>query len=235
MKTLFAFLLVFFFTVSCEKNNEFENVKPVVAPPSSEKVAKPTTKLEIPPRGKLPMNHPPIANDGKMPAGMGNLKTAKASSDPTSYGKKGALQWKAPTTWKATPASNGMRLAEYHIIGPKGSGSAVLAVYQLGGTVKTNIDRWIGQFTKDGKAVTNAKQKKEEINGLKVHSVDVFGTFNSGMAGGNRPDKEDQRLLGAIVETTVGLYFFKLIGPKKIVDSQIENFGNLLKTFKAGK
>lgn len=226
-------IYLFVFLMACE-SNEFDSVKPISAPPAG----KGTTKIEapnkakgksvIPKSGDLPSNHPSI--------GKGVMKTPKSTSKlPSDFGKSGGLLWSAPTSWQASPPSNSMRLAEYQIKGVKGSAPAVLAVYQLGGTVETNISRWIGQFRKDGKPVTDSKRKTQIIAGLNVHQVDVSGTYNSGMAGGNQPDQDSQRLLGAIVETKVGLYFLKLIGPSTIVDKEVQNFDAMMKSLKPGR
>lgn len=223
-------IYLFVFLVACQ-SNEFDNVKPVVAPAAEAKAAAKTPvdqKSKIPAKGELPSNHPSI---GKLP-----VRTAKSTSkSPKDFGKSGGLLWTAPSSWAASPPSNSMRLAEYQIKGPQGSAPAVLAAYQLGGTVETNISRWIGQFKKDGKPVTEAKRKTHIVAGLNVHQVDVSGTYNSGMAGGNQPDQDSQRLLGAIVETQVGLYFFKLIGPSPIVDKEVENFDTMMKSLKPGR
>lgn len=224
MKKLAIYLFVFL--LSCQ-SNDFEKVKPVVAPPANATAKKAAPKAMIPPKGELPANHPSI--------GGAAVKTAKPTSkSPKDFGKTGALLWTAPKSWIVNPPSNSMRLAEYQMNGEQGSAPAVLAVYQLGGTVDTNISRWIGQFKKDGKPVTDAKTKTQVISGLKVHQVDVTGTYNSGMAGGNQPDKDSQRLLGAVVETQIGLYFFKMIGPNKVVSKEVENFDQLLKSLQPG-
>ncbi len=230
MKKIYA-LFFCVFLLSCE-DNTFDNVKPVVAPPASKK----TTEKHVgkakgipggPKSGELPSNHPSVAGSPKRVLGT-------PSKVPKNYGKSGPLRWAAPSTWKANPPSNAMRLAEYQMEGIDGSSPAVLAVYQLGGSVETNIARWVGQFKREGKPVKATKKTTQVVGSLTIHRVDVFGTFNSGMAGGNRPDEDSQRLLGAIVETKVGLYFFKLIGPKVVVDKEEAHFDALVASFKAG-
>lgn len=112
---------------------------------------------------------------------------------------------------------------------------ARLTVMASGGSIEQNIDRWIGQFSQEDDSDTaedHTKKKKETINGMTVHLVDITGTFTDGM-GGNGPKKENYRMLAAIVETKVaGNYFFKLYGDQATIDENEKRFLQMLKSMK---
>jgi hypothetical protein len=104
-----------------------------------------------------------------------------------------------------------------------------------GGSVADNIDRWVNQMEQpDGKpSKEKAKIETVTVNGLKVTTVDVSGTYTAQMTPGSetRHNDSNQRLLAAVVETPKGNYFAKLIGPGKTVDHWNQSFGDFIKSF----
>lgn len=127
-----------------------------------------------------------------------------------------------------------MRKATYTI--PKVSGDSEdgeLAVFYFGpnsgGGIEANLERWIKQFT----AVDPKQIKRDErsTHGMVQHIVEIpSGTYEGGMGmpGSSTGKKEGFGLLGAIVETPVGNYFFKLTGPKKTIAAAKPKFVGLL-------
>lgn len=114
---------------------------------------------------------------------------------------------------------------------------ARLTVMASGGSIEQNIERWIGQFSQEDDSSTgdHTKKKTEKINGMKVHVVSITGTYDDrpGPFAPNGVQRKDYRMLSAIVETKIaGNYFFKMYGPKKIVDDNEERFLEMLKTIK---
>src|SRR4029453_7461005 len=108
---------------------------------------------------------------------------AKASGD---------LKYKAPEGWVVEKPSSTMRVAQYKL--PKTAGDtedAVLVLYYFGerqgGTTQANIDRWIGQMQQPDGSASKDKSKSETltINGLKVTTVDVSGTYVAETAPGS--------------------------------------------------
>ena len=93
-----------------------------------------------------------------------------------------------------------------------------------GGSVQANIDRWKGQFGQTARAKTADRM----IHGLKVTTVDVFGSY-AGMGGGAA--KPGYRMLGAIVENTGGNLFLKFAGEAKTVAANQSKFDQLLGSF----
>lgn len=149
-------------------------------------------------------------------------------------GTVAGMEWSVPKRWTAMPARE-MRVATYAV--PKADGDAedgecYAAFFPgSGGNVEANIERWIGQFES---AEVSGKESKE-INGLKVSTVQVTGTY-SGMGGGmmmgQGVKKEHYKLLGAVVEAPQGLVFFKCTGPSKTIAAAEAEYNTLLQSLK---
>ena len=150
------------------------------------------------------------------------------------------LKWTVSPRWKPQGARP-MRLATYQIPpAPGDQESGECGVYYFGpgqgGSVEANVDRWIGQFqqTNGNPSKDVAKVEKRTINGLKVTTIDVSGSY-TGMGGPRAPDgppKQGYRLLGAIVESPQGSVFFKFTGPAKTVAENHSVFERMLSTLK---
>jgi len=143
---------------------------------------------------------------------------SKAASPPSSAHE---IAWTDPPGWQRVAPSSSMRKATYKIpAAPKDPEDAELAVFYFGqgegGATEANIQRWIGQFG-DLKP-SDVKRVERTPNGMKQTIVEVEGTYSGGMPGQQSAPKTNYRLIGAVVETPAGSYFFKLTGPKKTVD-----------------
>lgn len=151
------------------------------------------------------------------------------------------LQWTAPEGWVAEPSSSGMRLSQYKL--PKVEGDAEDALCYVshfpgtGGSVEANLSRWYDQFIQpDGRPSSAvAKVNKAEHNGFQQTTVDLSGTFSQtttpmGPTGGDMPN---YRMLGGVIETPVGPWFVKLIGPEKTVAHWEKSFNEFMKSFRA--
>jgi hypothetical protein len=152
----------------------------------------------------------------------------------------GDLRSKAPDGWVAEKPSSGMRVAQYKL--PRAEGDpedASLALYYFGatqgGTTQANIDRWIGQMQQPDGSLSKDKAKTDNltINGLKVTTVDVIGTYTAEMSpgSGERHNNADYRLRAAVIETPKGNYFAKLVGPVKTIARWDQSYSDYLKSF----
>lgn len=152
----------------------------------------------------------------------------------------GELRYKAPDGWVKEPTSSTMRVAQYKL--PKTEGDpedASLVVYYFGatqgGTAQANIDRWISQMQQTDGSATKDKAKTETmtVNGLKVTSVDVSGTYTAEMApgSGSKHNDANYRMRAAVVETPKGNYFLKLVGPAKTMDRWDQSVTDFVKSF----
>ncbi|HMH43852.1 MAG TPA: hypothetical protein VK557_10240 [Pyrinomonadaceae bacterium] len=152
----------------------------------------------------------------------------------------GNLHFKAPDGWTTEQASSSMRVAQYKL--PKVEGDkedASLVVYYFGatqgGTPQANIDRWISQMQQADGTSSKDKAKTETmtVNGLKLTTVDVAGTYIAEMAPGSNTFHHDDnyRLRAAVVETPKGNYFVKLAGPAKTIARWDRSYNDYLKSF----
>src|ERR1043166_4693640 len=152
----------------------------------------------------------------------------------------GELRFKAPDGWTAEKASSSMRVAQYKlpkIEGDKEDASLVLYYFgsNQGGTAQANIDRWIGQMQQPDGSDSKSKAKTDAltVNGLKVTTVDVTGTYTAEMAPGSQTfhNDNDYRLRAEVIETSKGNYFVKLTGPVKTIARWDKEYNDYLKSF----
>ncbi|MCA9137349.1 MAG: hypothetical protein KDB00_11340 [Planctomycetales bacterium] len=137
------------------------------------------------------------------------------------------LTLKVPATWKQKESTSSMRAAEFLI--PGKPADAELVVFYFGGPtggVKANIDRWIGQFKKDGLKLAMLQGKCQAGSYI---LVDCQGTWN-------KPDgppfasktvpTPNSRVLNVIVVEEMGdekdYYFMKLSGHEDVVGDQVD-------------
>ena len=134
------------------------------------------------------------------------------------------IKFEAPKEWtKETPSSK-MRKAQYKVPDKEKKGKdaeLTLAFFGQGaGGTKDNLERWYKQM-----GLTEGKP--EEIEGkCKVTLVDLKGTYTPGFGGAAI---ENARMLGAIVQTADGPWFFKLVGPADTVGGWRDDYIKLLK------
>src|SRR5258705_7964919 len=146
-------------------------------------------------------------------------KGAANSQTPSSQNSGGTLKFSAPAEWIAEKTTSGMRVAQYKlpkVAGDEEDGSLVIYYFGQGqgGTAAANIERWVNQMQQpDGKSSKDrAKESSQTINGLKVDTVDISGTYTAEMAPGSGTfhNKPNFRMRAAVVETPKGSYFIKL-------------------------
>lgn len=148
---------------------------------------------------------------------------------------EGKLEFKAPASWtKKTPKVRIIEV-EYEVPAAKGDETAGrMTVMGAGGTVEMNIDRWISQFDQPGggSSKDKAKIEKLKVSGQDVQWVDISGTYKDSpgpFAGGKTVDRENYRMLAAIVQTKdAGNYFLKFYGPKATITENEKAFRDLV-------
>jgi len=147
---------------------------------------------------------------------------------------EGKLELTVPAGWtKKQPTS---RIVEAELAVPPAAGDETpgrLTAMGAGGTVQANIDRWVGQFVGEPKP----KLEKLTVSGCEVQLVDLAGTYKDTpggpFAGGKTTNRENYRMLGAIIQTKdAGNYFLKLYGPKATIDQAEKGFQELVKSLK---
>jgi hypothetical protein len=153
--------------------------------------------------------------------------------------QKSKLKFRVPAGWVEEERTSTMRVAQYKL--PKAPGDteeASLVLYYFlpgeGGTAAANIERWVGQMKQPGGAAAkDAKEEHLEVNGLKVTTVDVSGTYvaETTPGSGTFHNKPGYRLRAAVVETPNGSYYVKLVGPEKTVTRWNDSFMTYIKSF----
>ena len=168
-------------------------------------------------------------------AGTGGTATIASSQNGVKE-----LKFKVPDGWISEKPSSGMRVAQYKLPKVEGdSEDANLVLYFFGtgqgGSVSDNVDRWVNQMEQpDGRpSKDRAKIETITVNGLKVTTVDVSGTYTAQMSPGSeaRHNESNQRLRAAVIETPKGNYYAKLIGPEKTVSRWDNSFADYVKSF----
>jgi hypothetical protein len=175
-------------------------------------------------------------------AGPMAQKTAPRTLEKLPDGRAalGPFSVAVPAGWTEKPITSSMRVAHFALPGAAAGAEAELIVYYFGeggaGSVKDNFDRWLDQFQRpDGKPVKDAaKIEQTKYAGQEANVVSVSGRYvTTSMPGGGDPiDKADQALVGVIVGSPQGPYYFKLVGPKKTVDVQGPKLRALLASMK---
>ncbi|HEV8368920.1 MAG TPA: hypothetical protein VGQ39_13290 [Pyrinomonadaceae bacterium] len=151
------------------------------------------------------------------------------------------LRFSVPSDWVEEKTSSTMRVAQYKL--PKAPGDiedASLVLYYFGqgqgGGTAANVERWIGQMKQPDGGNSNDKAKEENltINGLKITTVDVGGTYTAEMAPGSGTfyNNPNYRLRAAVIETPKGSYYLKLVGPEKTVVKWAKSVTEFLSTLK---
>ncbi len=155
------------------------------------------------------------------------------AAQPTPAGK---LDFTPPAGWQSRTASSTMRVAEFVLPGAEvKSQDGELVIYFFGGTggdVEANIDRWLGQMQQpDGRASRDvAKRESKTVNGLKITTLDVSGTYVAEVRPGSteRHNSPGFRMRTAVVETPKGPYFLKLVGPAATIEKWNATFNTFL-------
>lgn len=146
------------------------------------------------------------------------------------------ITWVDPPAFRRVPPSNPMRKAAFvvpHAASDHEDGELTVFYFGpgQGGSIDANVERWIGQFSdvKPGAV----KRADRDAGGLREHTVELdSGTFSGGMGMGDGKPKPHYGLLGGIVETPSGPYFFKLTGPSATVAQAKPDFYKLLDSIK---
>lgn len=147
----------------------------------------------------------------------------------------GPISLALPAGWKAEPTTSGMRKAQWKIPGTEGAEAAELVAFYFGpqgaGTVEENVQRWAEQFDVGGRPA-QPKKSTREVGGMPLTLVELEGRYVASMTPGSKDkhDKPDMMMLGFIVETRDGPYYYKLTGPRATVQSVRKSFAEAAAT-----
>jgi hypothetical protein len=167
-------------------------------------------------------------------AGAAALGLVLGADEPTKTVDAGGLSFKAPEAWKSVPTNSPMRRAQLKV-DPIGGDDypALLVVYAFpggAGSVEANLARWQGQFKDaDGKP-PKIESKTVKGKNTEVTRVETAGHYKPGAIPGMapEPERENARMLVAIVTTGRVGYFLKMVGPDKTMTSIKPSFEALI-------
>lgn len=160
-----------------------------------------------------------------------SLVAAAAAAAGAPRSSAGGVSWTVPAGWQVAPARS-MRVETYVVPAASGQEAGECGVFFFGrgqgGSVEDNLKRWKGQF----EAASPAKEQARTVNGLKVHEIDLSGTYLSpgGPMMQSQGKKTGWRLVGAIIEAPDGLVFFKCTGPAATIAKAEKDFQALVKS-----
>ena len=134
-----------------------------------------------------------------------------------------------PETWETAPNTSSMRLATFAIPAAEGDAEkgelTIFSFGQGGGDVGSNLSRWVGQFSGDGRAAKTVKGKAGDSD---YYLADISGTYNKPVGPPvlrKTKPAEDYRMLGVIlIVKDKGVYFLKMTGPDKTIKAQATAF-----------
>ncbi len=147
---------------------------------------------------------------------------------------KGQLNYEAPESWSKVDPTSSMRLDEYVV---DSKSNTVTSVYFFDGmrdAVEANLQRWKGQF-KDDDARNLIQKKQYNRRELPLTIYHLTGTYLEKLDPMDPQSaiKEigDYALLAAVVEMKNGTWFFKMLGPKAVVETNRASFDQLIDSF----
>ncbi|HZU83127.1 MAG TPA: hypothetical protein VE987_09435 [Polyangiaceae bacterium] len=177
-------------------------------------------------------------------AGAGGASPGATTAAPAGPADGGAparrelsLLWNDPPTFVPVPPKTPARAAEYAVpragSDPEDAECVVMTFGPTqGGTVDENVKRWVDQFHP---ALPTPRRTRVDVNGMHATFVEVTGTYAGNMMPGRQglampTNKPGWRLLGAILESPTGLWFFKLTGPDLTVRVGARAFEDMVRS-----
>jgi hypothetical protein len=158
--------------------------------------------------------------------------------------KVSGLQFNLPDRWVGETAENSARVGQWRVAPPRGQageGGTIICFYfgpGVGGTVKENINDWIGTiFNAEGHPAA-AEVKHRQTNGVSISQVVVFGTYTQIVSIPGIPpvSKPDYGLIGTILENPQGNVFWRFTGPEPLITANLPLFNKMIDSVKiAGK
>jgi hypothetical protein len=163
------------------------------------------------------------------------------ADDPKKHVDAGGLRFDAPQSWKMIPSRSPMRKAQLQVEAAAGDEfPALLVVYAFpggAGTVEANVKRWQDQFRDADGNPPKIESKTVKGKNVEVTRVETAGHYKpSAMPGmAPEPERDNARLLGAIVVTENFGYFLKMVGPDKTMILSRPAFDELLSSIEVAE
>ncbi len=140
-----------------------------------------------------------------------------------------AVHWTAPSAWEEQPAS-GFRKGSFLARGADGKTAdvSVIAFPKAAGGLLANVNRWRDQLKLA--PITDVVQAGTPLSvaGRDLFFVDLVSEQSIG------PDGSKSRILGGVFPAEGETWFFKMVGPDQLVESQREAFQQFLQSVHPG-
>ena len=145
----------------------------------------------------------------------------------------GGLTFKVPADWKSSPPSSQMRRAQLKvepIAGDDYPAEMVVFAFPGGaGGVDANVKRWQNMFKDADGNPPKVETKTVKVKDSDVTRVEIFGHYTPSNFGGPRqPERDNARLLGAIVQSKTTGYFLRMVGPDKTMKKLSPAFDEMI-------
>ncbi len=147
---------------------------------------------------------------------------------PTNSAAPAALHWTAPPGWEEQPAS-GFRKGSFLVHGADGKTAdvSVISFPEAAGGVMANINRWRGQLKLPSISDETQAGTPLSVDGHDMFVVDLVSEQAL------LPDGSKSRILGGILPLNGESWFFKMMGPDQLVNSQRDAFQQFLQSVHA--
>jgi hypothetical protein len=150
------------------------------------------------------------------------------------------LTFEAPKSWKSSPPTSSVRIAQLKVEPVEGDdypAEMVVTAFPGGaGSVNANIQRWQGMFKDDAGNPPRIETKKVQGKNVEIIRAETHGEYHPAQFPGQRPEpvRKNARLLGAIIKTSEVGYYIRMVGPDQTMRKLAPDFDELLKSIKVG-
>jgi hypothetical protein len=152
------------------------------------------------------------------------------------------LTYDSPSRWQTAAPLNPFRVAQWSIPAwSRDADAGEVVVFYFGrgqgGDAASNISRWQRTLSTPEGAKAEVELKERNVAGMKVSEVVAYGIYSSAvpMAGVPPVPKPGYGLAGAVVETPQGDVFVRMVGPEKLVKSNLATFRQLVDSIRMPK
>ena len=152
-----------------------------------------------------------------------NQPNAVAQSPATGNSAPAAVHWTAPAGWEEQAAS-GFRRGSFLVRGTDGKTAdvSVISFPEAAGGLLANVNRWRDQLKLAPISDVVQAGTPMSVSGRDMFFVDLVSEQPIS------PDGSTSRILGGIFPTNGETWFFKMIGPDQLVESQRDAFKQFL-------
>ena len=155
---------------------------------------------------------------------------AMPQTGATSNAAAADVHWNAPPGWEEQ-AATGFRKGSYLVRGSDGKTAdvSVISFPAAAGGLLANINRWRNQLKLAPVSNEAEATTPMEVDGRQMFFVDLVTEQPIG------PGQEKTRILGGIFPLPAETWFFKMMGPDGLVETQREPFNQFLASVHAGE